>query len=74
MEIMLGKLQALRNIIKRDRYTIRKASYVFDYMRNVQNDSRKDQVYRYLVGYIEPEYIDDFVKDCEIISNIVNKM
>lgn len=73
MEIMLGKIQALRNIIKRDRYTIRKASYMFDYMRNI-NAGRKDQTYRYLVGYLEPEYIDDFVKDCEIISNIVNKM
>lgn len=71
MEIMYGKLQALRNIIRRNRYTISKASYFFDYVRY---QDAQDKAYRYLVGYLEPEFVDDFIKDCEIISNIVNKM
>jgi hypothetical protein len=71
MEIMYGKLQALRNIIKGNRYTISKLFYFFDYIRR-PNDP--DKPYRCLVGYLESELINDFVKDCEIISNIVNKM
>lgn len=70
MEIMYGKMQSLRLILRGSRYTLRYLSSFFDYIR-------KSGYNNYCLRYIEDvdeSMINDIIGDIVIISNIIKKM
>ena len=70
LEITYRKMRTLRDILKSDRYPIRRLDYFFE---RFSSDST-DRTYRYLVEYVDESDIDSYINNIDSIIKIVEKL
>jgi hypothetical protein len=70
MESVLYKLESIRTLFRRDRYTIRFLSGYIDYLN--YDDERHS--FARLIDNFRESRADDILNDIKIIGNIINKM
>ena len=70
LEITYRKMRTLRDILKSDRYPIRRLDYFFE---RFSSDST-DRTYRYLVEYVDESDIDSYINNIDSIIKITEKL
>jgi len=70
LEITYRKMRTLRDLLKSDRYPIRRLDYFFE---RFGSDST-DRTYRYLVEYVDESDIDSYINNIDSIIKIVEKL
>ena len=70
LELTYRKLRSLKDILRSDRYLIRRLDYFFDRF----GSESTDRTYRYLVEYIDESAIDIYINDIDSIIKIVEKL
>lgn len=71
MEIVLSKLRSIKEIMNKDRYSIR---YLNSYISYLGSDSGTRNAKHYLTSYVTPERYKDIINDIKIVGNIIDKM
>jgi hypothetical protein len=70
LELAYRKMKTLRDILRSDRYLIRRLDYFFE---RFTSDST-DRTYRYLVEYVDESDIDRYINDIDSLIKIVEKL
>jgi len=70
LELAYRKMKTLRDILRSDRYLIRRLDYFFE---RFTSDST-DRTYRYLVEYVDEDDIDKYINDIDTLIKIVEKL
>ena len=70
LELTYRKLRSLKDILRSDRYLIRRLDYFFDRF----SSESTDRTYRYLVEYIDESAIDIYINDIDSVIKIVEKL
>lgn len=70
LELTYRKLRSLKDILRSDRYLIRRLDSFFDRF----GSESTDRTYRYLVEYIDESDIDRFINDIDSLIKIVEKL
>lgn len=70
MEILYSKLMSIRQIIRKDRYSIRHFSNYLSYL----GETGYRNSLNYLTGYINEDRVKDLLDDVKIISDIIDKI
>lgn len=70
LELAYRKLKSLRDILRSDRYLIRRLDYFFE---RFTSDST-DRTYRCLVEYVDESDIDRYINDIDSLIKIVEKL
>lgn len=71
MEVVYAKLKSIKEILKRDRYTIRYLSNYIDYLQ--RKDGARNCLY-YLQDYIDGSRYQDIIDDINIVGNVIDKL
>ncbi len=71
MEVVLSKLRSIKEIMNKDRYSIR---YLNSYISYLGSDSGIRNAKHYLTSYVTPERYKDIINDIKIVGNIIDKI
>lgn len=70
LELAYRKLRSIKDILRSDRYLLRRLDSFFD---RFGSDST-DRTYRYLVEYVDEDDIDKYINDVDTLIKIVEKL